>query len=323
MFSRSNHHDRKVPNKAGPPPTALSGPTLVSKGLATLTDLSAHHYHLESLLDSALATLMIILDATATPILTAHTTEVLRALHRRTMTPAPAHATYADVTSTATHPIRPPTVVTEIKSPKPMRPQRNPDPNSVPDVVFRLDLHDAQPTSQPHPSVLFRALSKDPDVRADGSRWTRSGNLTVKYHDYRVDKVDDRDPGLPDGFTEIKHILTTWRAIGPLLGLLGGIKGFPRVDHGVAWHSVVVHDVPVPPGDDDPHDWLRKGGFEGKIKGFSRMSSDKTQTNVPFRISLTFKADADFLVKHGTLMFGSWCRGSHLSPTPRLRSQTP
>ncbi|KAJ7743209.1 hypothetical protein B0H16DRAFT_1727934 [Mycena metata] len=344
MFSRSHHHDQKVPIGVGAPPTPLSSQIPLSNSLGPFTALSAHHCHLESLLNSALATLMIILDATATPTVSDHTTEVLQALCRRTLATAPADllppstlspadpptqkmATYADVTSTATRPIEPPSVptVSAPKTPRITRPPRNNDPNSVPDIVFRFDLHHMQPATRAHPSVLFDALSTDPNVRADGVRWTRGGNLTVKYRDYQVDEKHDQNPGLPDGYTQRNRLMATWLAVCPALGLPKSPDSIPRVDHGIAWHSVVVHDVPAPQNDDesDPHTWLRDGGFLGKIKGFARMCSDRSQANIPFRISLAFKADADFLVKNGALMFGSRCRVSHLTPTLQLQSQTP
>ena len=75
MFLRHNHHDQKAPGDSLEPPTPCSTHT-ATMGCTPFTDyLTARHRRLESLLDSALATLSLIHDAAspaAPPTFTRH-----------------------------------------------------------------------------------------------------------------------------------------------------------------------------------------------------------------------------------------------------------
>src|ERR1700761_8026234 len=86
MFSRSDHHNPVAPLKVPAPPTAHSTPGWPPPGDHT----TAHHQRLESLLDSALATLTLILDIAATPTYTDHPTDVIHALYQRMTAASPS-----------------------------------------------------------------------------------------------------------------------------------------------------------------------------------------------------------------------------------------
>ncbi|KAJ6548354.1 hypothetical protein B0H19DRAFT_1265188 [Mycena capillaripes] len=194
MFSRSNHHDQTAPAHVLAPPAPSPTPQPTSGGWQPSTDLtSAHHLRLESLLDSALAALTLILD-TATPIasptFTDHTTEVLRALCRRILVASPRQGTMTVPTDTTPTPIPTLTpakiatyaeIVTDTatdraETPTEAKPIIADQCQSRPtakfrlkaDLIFRLDLEKPGPSTQPHPTALFIALMKSPDVAPSG-----------------------------------------------------------------------------------------------------------------------------------------------------------
>ncbi|KAJ6528063.1 hypothetical protein B0H19DRAFT_1195008, partial [Mycena capillaripes] len=351
MFSRSNHHDQTAPAHVLAPPAPSPTPQPTSGGWQPSTDLtSAHHLRLESLLDSALAALTLILD-TATPIasptFTDHTTEVLRALCRRILVASPRQGTMTVPTDTTPTPIPTLTpakiatyaeIVTDTatdraETPTEAKPIIADQCQSRPtakfrlkaDLIFRLDLEKPGPSTQPHPTALFIALMKSPDVarlHPDGVRWTRNGNLAINFmHDdkYTAAKAMECAPAI-------------WVAIQPLLRFPKR-HPCPRVDHGGSWHPVVIHDVPVLPQEGEPgyndfvgryDEWLLKGGFTGNVEAASVMGGNDiplTKKRVPFRVALASRADAEYLVQNGALIFGSRCRVSHyVAKTPKRSS---
>lgn len=161
-----------------------------------------------------------------------------------------------------------------------------------------------------------------PDFCMAGVRWTRNGNLTINFvrnDEYTADEA-------------MKHAPAIWGLIRPHLRLPKH-SPTPRIDHGGSWHSVVIHDVPVLPrpgefGYEPDHttafQWLYRGGFRGQVEHLSILCSDEallSRKTVPFRASLASRADAEFLVKNGALIFGSRCRVSHYIAKPRVRPQ--
>ncbi|KAJ7698454.1 hypothetical protein B0H16DRAFT_1484434 [Mycena metata] len=324
MFSHCNHHDQWAPTDL-PVPAAPSTTPIPAGQPKDL--LSAHYHRLESLLDSALATLMIILDTAHTPTFTDHTSQVLQALARRTpmplpcpptLTPSPTPppdaspstptkvraATYVQavaedhVQPPNTEPISIMAVETKVEGvheqiamlsvPPPCRPP--------PDLIFRFNLNTDAPQIHPHPSVLFAALNEPISAAGlllDGIQWTQIGNLTLHFM---------HSPA----FTPDSPLLRLSKQHPP-----------PRVDHGDRWHSVVVHNVPVPlmrtkPDFDDGiggvAEWLHRGGFNGTMEGIKVLVNESDgsppKKQVPLRISVASKGDADFLVKNGALIFG-------------------
>ncbi|KAJ7501790.1 hypothetical protein B0H11DRAFT_1991137 [Mycena galericulata] len=291
----------------------------------------AHYRRLEHLLDSALATLTLIRDAAtpAAPAFTLHMTEVLQALCRHALptppplpsspTPPPTdlppkNATYAQAAHTATEgPERP-------KAEKPKAsslPPSSARPEPVrPDLIFRFDLEESKPPTHPPPSKLFIAIEESRELRLGGVRWTQNGNLAIQF--------PPNDKCMPKQGTDPVPII--WKAIRPLLGFPKR-RACPRIDNGSPWHSVVVHDVPIVKNDpSSPHMWLETGGFTGRVESISVLCSDdilETKKTAPIRLSLSSRADAEFLVTHGALLFGSRCRVSHYVAKPRGRQQSP
>ncbi|KAJ7886589.1 hypothetical protein B0H14DRAFT_2563267 [Mycena olivaceomarginata] len=158
------------------------------------------------------------------------------------------------------------------------------------------------------------------NFRLDGIQWPKNGNLTVNFK--------------PDSSTiasRMTQIPAIWAAIRPLLGFAKNHE-CPRVDAGGAWHSVIIHDVPLikdelPRGTPSLNigEWLKMGGLQGSVEAVSILCKEEDQEKretVPCRISLQSKTDADFLVENGALLFGSRCRVSHFRPPHSLSSRT-
>ncbi|KAJ6567157.1 hypothetical protein B0H19DRAFT_1067387 [Mycena capillaripes] len=255
-------------------------------------------------------------------------TEVLRALCRRVLptdpppTPAsqidalesPKIATYAQAAActAADHAEMP-----SEAEPNTAKPLSSPSPSSPPS--FDLWVPDV-PAARPSPSTLFTAMQTSPvlaGLALDGVRWSQNGNLAVNF-------APNKTHTQKDALTRVPAI---WGAIRPLLNLPRR-HPCPRVDSSERWHSVIVHDVPVPPVGDSlsSGDWLPRGGFVGTIEGTAVLCSDDallSRKTVSYRLSLSSSAEAEFLVKHGALLFGSRCSVSHYVPRPRPRQSSP
>ncbi|KAJ7336208.1 hypothetical protein DFH08DRAFT_965103 [Mycena albidolilacea] len=355
MFSRSNHHDQKVPAHGRAPPTLLAPHRPAGDYLQQLDPLSAHYFRLESLLDSALATLTLIRDYAPTtdlPTLTDHMTEVLRALCRLDPLPAPCPATPTTTPMVTPSPSPPPpsktaTYAEAVAAPDPVATPTadadettptNPSPHServkthtpTPDLVFRLNSpsYTLPPiTSRPHPAQLFFDISGSPilgDLSLTSIRWTSKGNLTLAFHhgqNFTAEEAMNKVPAI-------------WDFVRPLLKLPKHCA-CPRVDRGEPWHNVVIHGVPTA-GDahrkdsiGSPEEWLQENRIHGTVVGVSVMGGDVghlTRGATPLRVSLSSKNDADLLVRNGALIYGAWCRVSryiakkhqspHASPHP-------
>ncbi|KAJ7841783.1 hypothetical protein B0H14DRAFT_2586670 [Mycena olivaceomarginata] len=126
----------------------------------------------------------------------------------------------------------------------------------------------------------------------------------------------------------MKHAPAIWGLIRPHLRLPKHCP-IPRIDHGGLWHYVVIHGIPTLPqrgefGYEPDHvtayQWLSRGGFRGRVEHLSILCSDEvlgSRKTVPVRVSLASRAEAEFLVKNGALIFGSRCRVSHYVAKPR------
>ncbi|KAF8198166.1 hypothetical protein K438DRAFT_701379 [Mycena galopus ATCC 62051] len=292
MFSRSNHHDQKVPTHGLAPPTFLAPQLLAGDLLLHSDTLSVHYLRLEASLDSALAALTIIRDhvhTTTTPALSGHMIAVLQALCRHASVLAPHHTpdtdptpppppslpstttptTYAEtMTGTATDPVakpeedrgeitmadaKPPAVT--VVSPTPHLPKMQ----TRPDLIFRLDHlpRAVSAASRPSTARLFidireKAKSLLGDLHLASIRWTAKGNLTFAF--------------LRDGkFTAekaMKQAPMLWNFIRLTLRMPKHYS--PRVDAGDSWHNVVIHAVPQsgPISDSSDctvHEWALQG----------------------------------------------------------------
>ncbi|KAJ7791440.1 hypothetical protein B0H14DRAFT_2624995 [Mycena olivaceomarginata] len=195
--SRKFPDDQMAPGHIPTPPTHFQTPKPADGGWPLSTDrISAHHNRLESLLDSALATMTLILDIATTLTFSGHTTDVLRALcqrtivatcpspnpdpnplpHASTVPSTPKIAMYADaVTATPDHTGTGADEASMTKAAKLDCAQSS--ASSAPDLIFRIDSLPSAPTVQPHPTALFPALAAKP-VAPD---LCVAGNLTINF----------------------------------------------------------------------------------------------------------------------------------------------
>jgi hypothetical protein len=210
----------------------LSPHSHVGASLLHSDTLMAHHLHLESLMDSALATLTLIWDSAPTnalPALTGHMTEVLRALCRHTHgspcptpdpldltptptpSPPPALATYAEaVAVTATDPVTTDNMHMPTHTPPPSERLKAHTPN--PDLVSHIDRLPHTISARPPPFKIFSSLrtrSIIGDLQLAGVRWTLRGNLTVAFLHGEIFTMEEA----------VKQAAAIWDFVCPLLHL--------------------------------------------------------------------------------------------------------
>ncbi|KAJ7932245.1 hypothetical protein B0H13DRAFT_2307807 [Mycena leptocephala] len=168
---------------------------------------------------------------------------------------------------------------------------------------------------------LWRLCQAPQSPRSKRPQWKPRGYIARDKDDFTPEEIMTQVPAL-------------WEVIRSRLQLPEN-SPCPRVDNGSAWHSVVVHDVAratIRPSEEplqctsDLQAWLQRGGFKGRLKSATRLSRNEgvmSRKTMPIRLSLASKADAEFLVKNGALIYGSRCRVSHYDAKqrPRQRSQ--
>ncbi|KAJ7732751.1 hypothetical protein DFH07DRAFT_944973 [Mycena maculata] len=297
---RDPHHHRLFPDALGGHSTPAGGPSPTT----IPADLLAHHQHLESLLDSALATLALI-HSTSTVTTNgvipynSHMVQVTQALARH-ITPcsdhtptllstptihqrldhAPVPATYATVA--AAHPKRSPSASPTIPVPNMMQQSRHAPvvlthehPRGT-RVIVRFDLTPSQPPDRAAPISLHGAIDEVlPDAGLSGVRWTKGGNLVlVPGRHFCTGKFL---------FHQRKKI---WMAIRPLLGLPGDYK-CPAFESDERWHSVVFHGVPASVTDapidlESIRAWLDLDDVQGSLKAFSILRICRRGRSWPF-----------------------------------------
>ncbi|KAJ7908059.1 hypothetical protein B0H13DRAFT_1878968 [Mycena leptocephala] len=351
MFSRPNHYHQDGPAPCLAPPLQLT----THCGSSTAGDhLLAHHQHLESLLDSALATLALIQNSeppTAPPVYTPHLLGVLRILHSQitsqatVTTPPPsttpstkpdpaAPATYAAAVdhrctasssapelNTLKHPIA------DVAPTKPPRVVHPPAAERPARVIIRFDKGPAQP-KKTNPPILYEAITKSllylfektpnhPKSVLAGVQWTKNGNLVLH-------------PAVESCTAQflVAQSETIWTTIRELLRLSDDHK-CPIFDTDERWHSVVFHGVPKPAAHADvfTHElvepWVTSAGKLRECSVLCRPEDFQKRTTLSLRVSLSSEADATRLIKNGGYMFGVPCRVSHYVPKPRSPPSTP
>ncbi|KAJ6507906.1 hypothetical protein C8R47DRAFT_61355 [Mycena vitilis] len=346
MFSHSYHHhqNRKT--------TPTSTHDFVHA--STPDQLLDHHRHLESLLDSALATVTLInLHATRpdyAPVYSSHLIQVIHALNHLTTThnptpvetPTETHipptfpaatavpgATYAEITTSPSLPTTHDPITTKHHHTAQSLPPATPPPSERSTsaqsdrVVIRFDLKKTQPTVRAHPEVLYTHIEEalgDAHYLA-GVRWTQRGNLVLYPH-----------PATCTAKLLLQHASTIWAAIRPLLGVPD--KYTPRFESDSQWHSVVIHGAPVVVGSspmDNPASalaWLDPDAeFRGSIKAMSvlcRPEELTTRRSVAVRVCLSSAVDAQRLLVNGACLYGAKCKVSryHRRSSPSTSDTT-
>ncbi|KAJ7758586.1 hypothetical protein B0H14DRAFT_2634671 [Mycena olivaceomarginata] len=204
------------------------------------------------------------------------------------------------------------------RSPSPTQapPQHKPS-RPCPHVVFRFDDGISEPPAgRLAPAMLLDALKKTMvtgQMDFDSVHWSRNGNLGIHFTSGAITTGEAWD-----------RLLAMWGAIRQTLKYPKSTPR-PRADTGGPWPSVIVHNVPVPTAasstESAAEDWLRQGGYEGTVQRIIPLCSKETlstKCTVPYRVSLISMAEAEFLVEHGALLFGSRCRVSHYTAKPRF-----
>ncbi|KAJ7196746.1 hypothetical protein GGX14DRAFT_700460 [Mycena pura] len=340
MISDLYHHHQNAP-------LAVPSPAVGNEGLAsTPAQLSAHFKHLESLLDSALATLTLIhtTSGATPPFFASRTVQLTQALthfvsHSAITTPNPT-ATTTPTTSPTTLPLRTattapttaPTASNSDSTPASVTcatasSQRTDDltsnnaasPAPAARVILRFDEQRQSPSaSQPHRAAewlidqtitkLFAEFNDTKHAKMiAGVEWSRKGNLVL----------------LPAKETCTAKFLAAqkdfiWPALRPILKLPEG-HACPSFDTDERWHSVVFHRVPMPAtrrAGAFSHQFIqdalkRSDASRGVLKSFSllcRPTELVTQDYLALRVSLSAEADAIHLINNGGHMAGAWCR---------------
>ncbi|KAJ7138324.1 hypothetical protein C8R44DRAFT_848165 [Mycena epipterygia] len=343
MLSHSDHYHS---NAVGSCPALET----VSTGCFSLTStpeqLTAHYRHLESLLDSALATLTLI-NATTTITTPPHTLHVIQ------VSWALVHLIGTSAHTTLTRPGSPPTSTDDlapIATPKatyataadPHHHQSplatTPDPNTIKQqrpssspaptrdmpfksrVVIRFDLKPSHlpPPTQASPINLYDAIDDAISVTSplSGVKWSQHGNLILyPRHTSTAEFL-------------LLHKAEIWTAIHPLLKLPTKYLRPPFEVDG-PWHSVVFHGVPTASTQSldckDITAWFDSHDVKGKVKALSilcRPEDLSTRNTVAVQVSLDSEADAEFLVKNGGCFYGLQCRVTRYNAR-KLRSTSP
>ncbi|KAJ7158192.1 hypothetical protein C8R43DRAFT_1124812 [Mycena crocata] len=336
MTSSLDHHHQDGLGPCSAPTT----PTIAQYSIPTgLEQLITHHRHLESLLDSALATLTLINQTTAPPLAyTPHVLQVIHVLTHHIITqlpatpaapttahttpidtfPVPSMATYAaadgrSVTptpsenNTATHMIR----KSQTLSLSPPTSDTEREPTRV------ILCFDQKPASSPKPTrvnplTLYHAISDELENLFEGLghakllagvQWTRNGNLVLHpaVEACTAKFLAEQDERM-------------WKAIRPLLKLPETYLP-PQFDTDEPWHSVVFHGVPMPAARCADvitwslvNEWTQSSASTGELRGYSVLCSPedfKTRQSLTLRVSLSSEADALRLIRNGGFMLAT------------------
>jgi hypothetical protein len=329
MISSLDHHHQEGPASS---PALLQQPTT---DFSPPDELRAHHQRLETLLDSALATLTLIREATTSPALpyTPHLVAVLRVLSRHiaqsppsagalsppNTTPAPA----ATITTTTNAPPSQATYAA-VADPRRSEPVSTPEPNTVKHGPIGSDSLPPCAAHRPgveRPTRVVIRFQRGPDLpelfRASPfslfNKITES--LFAVFPGARYAKLIAGVQWTRNGnlvlhpATEVctakflaEQDNTIWGAIRPLLRL-PKTYSCPEFDTDERWHSVVFHGVPVP-SDRRAEAFtyafvdscVKFGGYQGKLKDFSVLCRpEDLQTRNSLALRVSLSSEADAL----------------------------
>ncbi|KAJ7502047.1 hypothetical protein B0H11DRAFT_1990355, partial [Mycena galericulata] len=333
MFSRFDHHHGHSPQLSTSPLATYPHSSLPQ----TCPDyVHAHQLRLETLLESALATLMLLHDAAITPVAhTTHTFEVLAALNRRISAPAntapphtaPMSAPDAPATSAALDKDTKTTSMTyarAVSAETPRLPSPSPSDSDQSDIVIRLDCAGLSEYTRVYPpSVLHAIQTVIPGKLFAGVRWTRNKNLVLQI-----------EPGTVSASYMIEtYTLRIWDALKPILHFPDNHPS-PVFETGGSWHSVVFHNLPAAKHDCyallHVQDSLREGGFNHVVKAVSILCDDqelerrvKNKIPISMRVSVLTEAAAQQLVDRGGHIVGGIFRATHYLAKPRTLAPRP
>ncbi|KAK7021479.1 hypothetical protein R3P38DRAFT_3397014 [Favolaschia claudopus] len=344
MFSHSDHHHVASPIPAQGATTAFLSST---PAISTPDRASSHLCRLETLLESALATLTLIHDI-GTIHYPDHILDLIGAVQRRITAHIPDTAP-SDPNDASSPPPKPSSDVlshppdkdketktdhmTYARAAAAARPEPPTLRSESLDIVLRFDLDpslkDPAPGLGSHPQSIFNALNRAfPPSQGkrlfSGVRWTRNWNLIIQV-----------EPGTGStSFIIDKYASQIWNIIRPVLHFPAG-HPIPAFDTGDAWHSVVFHNVPPLPERQayDPlniRQMLTAGGFRHTVKAFSVLCTDEELSRrhserlpVPLRVTVNSREAAQELVDNGGLIMGGRYKATHYVPRRRQITSTP
>ncbi|KAJ7827951.1 hypothetical protein B0H14DRAFT_2594906 [Mycena olivaceomarginata] len=252
MFSRPNHHHQSEAATCLPAPQHS---TTLFDSLQARDDLLTHHQHLETLLDSALATFTLIHEAQSTtdspipfsphllgvlhlscrlnpqtPINTTIAVAPTPAASATTQPVSAAPATYAAVTQSTRSP-----TVSETKEDWEIEWSRLGQ-----EMLLYYAIKKALGQINP-----LRGNAAHERLLLAGVHWTKNGNIAL--HPAPEDCTAKFLAG---------HKETIWSAIRPLLGFAEG-RACPTFDTDDRWFSVIFHGVPAPSSAADAAEAMR------------------------------------------------------------------
>ncbi|KAJ6477563.1 hypothetical protein C8R45DRAFT_1157374 [Mycena sanguinolenta] len=345
MFSRSYHHHQDTRGATGAPAAHCSG-------------WAAHpnHYNrLESLLDSALATLALLHESHTAPAPLAfspHVSEVLSALNKYIVVNQAPHPNPTPDTTTTSEPLTeaciaqtatyalaaaspPPSSNTDKHTPVATPSRATPPvPNHIvaprtgaidrarsraSRLILRFDPADPVPPKRADTLELYAAVANVLPKQAyhlAGVSWTRKGTLVLHAR-----------PGVCTAKLLAVYEAQIWGALRPRLGF-NTKKAAPKFEVDEPWYSIVIHGAPMPPSRSPEAisllsimHWSEVNGLTGSVMAYSILCSAddfETRDSLSVRVSLSSEADALHLVKNGGTFFGAMCRVSRYIPkSPR------
>jgi hypothetical protein len=344
-MSHSNHDHQNAPNNPQAPPTHHAGLFTLSM---SHDQLISHHRHLESILDSALATITLLNAATTSLAYSPRMQQITQAINYHISSAQPTHDNRTYHVLTPACPATTPataaattnaTYAAITRSPSPTtsesnttkQPPRTPSPPETREriiapqtsrAIIRFDLDPVHKPVQPDTQDLYFAVEGALPEQSliGGIQWSRHGNLIL------------HPPSSGTARYLVLQRKRIWAAIRPLLGLPKDYT-CPPFETNDSWYSVVLHGVPAPTINDKPtalrpdevQSWLAlNSGLRGEVKATSVLCSPadlKTKQRVAVRVSLSLSEDAFLLVKNGACLFGAMCRVTHYAG--RTRGVTP
>ncbi|KAJ7715295.1 hypothetical protein B0H14DRAFT_2644190 [Mycena olivaceomarginata] len=312
-------------------PTACPTPALRSDAQpCPHNELTTHRQHLETLLDSALATLMLIQAASASvPVFGTHIVGIIRLLNQHTTDTSPTCI-----------PARPPPTSVATTTAATMTSAPTPAPTST-TATYAAATYAAAAASDPRPSDpslgrrcpsalhrlrdrLLRRVpnqSHDPLASLSASTMHRRPCLDhSKPTPLLLEQEGELDPPPAVNACTASYLTEQspfiWPAIRPLLKLPEeyDCPAFETDEH---WHSVVFHAAPAPPDDRTYTRSLIEDGLAASdipnrvFKGYSVLSRPadiRTRGSLALRVSLSSEPDALRLINKGGFMAGTWCK---------------
>ncbi|KAJ7792543.1 hypothetical protein B0H14DRAFT_2930708, partial [Mycena olivaceomarginata] len=288
-------------------------------------ELATHRQHLETLLDSALATLMLIQAASASvPVFGTHIVGVIRLLNQHTTNTSPTCI-----------PARPPPTPVATTTAATMTLAPAPAPTSTTATYAAATYaaaaaSDLRPSSpSPGPAMPEHAASPSrPSAPACPEPVTRPLASLFALTMHHRPCLDHSKPtplalykaisgALIDGFHNTRLVVgVQWSRKGNLI-LHPAEYDCPAFETDEHWHSVVFHAAPAPLDDRTYTRSLIEDGLAASdipnrvFKGdsvLSRLGDIQTRGSLALCVSLSSELDTLRLINKGGFMAGTWCK---------------